>query len=38
MTTTDAPARVLAPAWARIEALGMMQRPPLDGPVDLRNG
>ena len=37
---SDAPssARVLAPAWARIAALGMMQRPPLDGPVDLRNG
>jgi acyl-CoA reductase-like NAD-dependent aldehyde dehydrogenase len=37
---SDAPssARVLAPAWARIAPLGMMQRPPLDGPVDLRNG
>jgi acyl-CoA reductase-like NAD-dependent aldehyde dehydrogenase len=33
-----AAARVLAPSWARIAALGMMQRPPLDGPVDLRDG
>jgi acyl-CoA reductase-like NAD-dependent aldehyde dehydrogenase len=31
-------ARRLAPSWARIAALGMMQRPPLDGPVDLRDG
>ena len=31
-------ARLLAPSWARIAALGMMQRPPLDGPVDLRAG
>jgi len=31
-------ARALAPAWARLAPLGMMQRPPLDGPVDLRNG
>jgi acyl-CoA reductase-like NAD-dependent aldehyde dehydrogenase len=31
-------ARALAPSWARIAALGMMQRPPLDGPVDLRDG
>lgn len=30
-------ARALAPSWARIAALGMMQRPPLDGPVDLRD-
>lgn len=37
---SDAPgsAKVLAPSWARIAALGMMQRPPLDGPVDLRDG
>ena len=36
---SDAPgsARVLAPSWARIAPLGMMQRPPLDGPVDLRD-
>ena len=31
-------ARLLAPAWARIASLGRMQRPPLDGPVDLRAG
>lgn len=30
-------ARALAPAHARIARLGEMQRPPLDGPVDLRN-
>lgn len=29
-------ARALAPPWARVSALGRMQRPPLDGPVDLR--
>jgi acyl-CoA reductase-like NAD-dependent aldehyde dehydrogenase len=29
-------ARVLAPPWARLSRLGVMQRPPLDGPVDLR--
>lgn len=29
-------ARAIAPAWARVAKLGMMQRPPLDGPVDLR--
>jgi hypothetical protein len=29
-------ARRLAPAWARVSSLGRMQRPPLDGPVDLR--
>jgi acyl-CoA reductase-like NAD-dependent aldehyde dehydrogenase len=29
-------ARVLTPAWARLSPLGWMQRPPLDGPVDLR--
>jgi hypothetical protein len=29
-------ARRLAPRWARLSALGQMQRPPLDGPVDLR--
>ncbi|MDB5216708.1 MAG: hypothetical protein JWO86_4635 [Myxococcaceae bacterium] len=33
-----ASARMLAPSWARIAPLGMMQRPPLDGPVDLREG
>lgn len=35
---TDAPeaARTLAPAHARIAALGCMQRPPLEGPVDRR--
>lgn len=32
----EAAARRLAPAWARVSALGRMQRPPLDGPVDLR--
>lgn len=31
-----ASARRLAPPWARTSALGSMQRPPLDGPVDLR--
>lgn len=31
-------AKMLAPPWARIAPLGMMQRPPLDGPVDLRDG
>jgi len=31
-----AAARELAPAWARLAALGALQRPPLDGPVDLR--
>jgi hypothetical protein len=31
-------ARAVAPSWARLAALGMMQRPPLDGPVDLRDG
>lgn len=30
-------ARRLAPPWARLSALGRMQRPPLDGPVDLRS-
>jgi hypothetical protein len=29
-------ARAVAPSWARLSALGMMQRPPLDGPVDGR--
>ncbi len=29
-------ARTLAPAHARVSELGRMQRPPLDGPVDLR--
>ena len=32
-----AAARTLAPPWARLAALGAMQRPPLDGPVDLRD-
>lgn len=31
-----AAARRIAPRWARIGALGFMQRPRLDGPVDLR--
>ena len=30
-------ARELGPAWARVSDIGMMQRPPLDGPVDLRD-
>ncbi len=30
--------RALVPAGARLSALGAMQRPPLDGPVDLRHG
>ncbi len=29
--------KTLAPTWARVSALGWMQRPPLDGPVDLRD-
>lgn len=29
-------ARTMAPPWARLSALGRMQRPPLDGPVDGR--
>ena len=29
-------ARAIAPPWARLSALGRMQRPPLDGPVDGR--
>lgn len=32
----EASARRLAPPWARRSTLGAMQRPPLDGPVDLR--
>jgi len=32
----EAAARRLAPSWARRSPLGRMQRPPLDGPVDLR--
>lgn len=32
----EARARRLAPRWARVSALGQMQRPRLDGPVDLR--
>ncbi|MBX3188011.1 MAG: proline dehydrogenase [Labilithrix sp.] len=32
----DAAAKI-APAWARLSLLGHMQRPPLDGPVDLRS-
>ena len=31
-----AAARALAPGGARVAVLGAMQRPPLDGPVDLR--
>jgi len=31
-------ARALAPTWARLSEIGAMQRPPLDGPVDLREG
>lgn len=31
-------ARAVAPPWARLSSLGLMQRPPLDGPVDLREG
>jgi hypothetical protein len=36
---TDAPGELgaLAPAHARLSALGSMQRPPLDGPVDRRS-
>ena len=36
---TDAPRELgtLAPAHARLSALGAMQRPPLDGPVDRRS-
>lgn len=36
---TDDPAsgRAIAPAWARLSELGRMQRPPLDGPVDMRD-
>jgi hypothetical protein len=30
-------ARAIAPPWARLSDLGEMQRPPLDGPVDLRD-
>lgn len=30
-------AKRLAPSWARVARLGAMQRPPLDGPVDLRD-
>ncbi|MBS2017283.1 MAG: proline dehydrogenase [Deltaproteobacteria bacterium] len=29
-------AKALAPPWSRLSALGVMQRPPFDGPVDLR--
>lgn len=32
-----AAAKALAPSWARTALLGAMQRPPLDGPVDLRD-
>ncbi|HSO32996.1 MAG TPA: acyl-CoA reductase [Labilithrix sp.] len=32
-----AAARRLAPPWARLAAIGRLQRPPLDGPVDLRD-
>ncbi|MBX3226383.1 MAG: proline dehydrogenase [Labilithrix sp.] len=30
-------AKRIAPSWARLASLGAMQRPPLDGPVDLRD-
>lgn len=37
--TDDAAAgREIAPPWARLSEIGAMQRPPLDGPVDLREG
>lgn len=29
-------AKAFAPSWARVSVLGVMQRPPLDGPIDLR--
>jgi hypothetical protein len=32
----EASARAVAPAWSRVSALGRMQRPPFDGPVDRR--
>lgn len=32
----ESAAKRLAPKWARTSALGKMQRPPLDGPVDMR--
>jgi hypothetical protein len=35
-TDDETAARRFAPRWARISPLGRMQRPPLDGPVDLR--
>jgi hypothetical protein len=36
---SDDPGRVsaIAPAWSRVSALGCMQHPPLDGPVDRRS-
>ncbi len=34
--TDETEGAVIAPSWARISALGRMQRPPLDGPVDGR--
>ena len=37
-TDDEAAARDIAPAHARVSALGRMQRPPLDGPVDRRDG
>jgi hypothetical protein len=36
-TDDAAGARALSPPWARVSALGRMQRPPLDGPVDQRD-
>jgi hypothetical protein len=36
-TDDEVGARAIAPSWARLSALGRMQRPPLDGPVDLRD-
>jgi len=32
-----AAASAIAPVWVRLSGLGRMQRPPLDGPVDLRD-
>lgn len=37
-TDDSAGARELAPSWARLSEIGAMQTPPLDGPVDLREG
>jgi hypothetical protein len=37
-TTQESQVTPLVPAHARVAKLGEMQRPPLDGPVDLRDG